>query len=44
MVSPVVIVAFGVIGASVLGQLLYAFTSYERHHRDDAHAPAHHAH
>ncbi|MBS1885823.1 MAG: hypothetical protein JSU06_01415 [Actinobacteria bacterium] len=44
MVSPGVIAGFAVIEASVLGQILYAARSYERHHQDDAepHVVRHH--
>ncbi len=41
MVSPVGIAGFAVIDATVLGQLIYAVHSYERHHHEDAHAHAH---
>lgn len=41
MVSPGVIAGFAAIGASVVGQFLYAIYSYERHRDEDAHAPQH---
>ena len=41
MVSPGVIAGFAAIDASIVGQLLYAVRSYERHHHEDAPAPTH---
>jgi hypothetical protein len=42
MVSPGVIAGFAAIDASVLGQVIYAVRSYERHHGDDAEAHVDH--
>lgn len=40
MVSPAVIGGFVAIDASLIGQLVYAVRSYERHHPGDAESPA----
>jgi hypothetical protein len=40
MVSPAVIAGFAALDASIVGQVLYAVRSYERHHHGGADDPS----